>query len=82
MELRDEMLVDLNKSLKKLCEDTGEIKGQVTGIKDHLISINGRCATHDKRIRSMEKKIWTLSGMASVIGAGATWLIQHILKKP
>ena len=65
----------------------GEIKGELTGIREQLTKMNGTLIAHDKKINLLETfrdnwqgRLSIIGGIAGMIGAMITLLINYFTK--
>ena len=57
-----------------------EVYDVVVGLKVELDGIPKIAADHENRIRDLERKVWSYSGLAAIGGAALAQLITFLLK--
>ena len=57
-----------------------EVYDVVVGLKVELDGIPKIAADHENRIRDLERKVWSYSGLAAIGGAALAQLIAFLLK--
>jgi len=55
-----------------------QVHDEVKGLRSDLKTLMDDRADHEDRIRALERRVWTASGAATVIGAGAGVLAQML----
>ena len=57
-----------------------EVYDVVVQLKEELNGVPKITADHEERIRDLERKVWSFSGIAAVAGAGLAQLISYLLR--
>lgn len=57
-----------------------EVYDAVVGLKVDLDGIPKIAADHENRIRDLERKVWSFSGLAAIVGAVLAQVISFLLK--
>jgi hypothetical protein len=57
-----------------------EVYDAVVGLKVELDGIPKIAADHENRIRDLERKVWSYSGLAAIAGAVIAQLISYLLR--
>lgn len=57
-----------------------EVYDVVVQLKEELNGVPRITADHEERIRDLERKVWSFSGIAAVAGAGLAQLISYLLR--
>lgn len=57
-----------------------EVYDAVVGLKVDLDGIPKIAADHEQRLRDLERKVWSFSGLAAIAGAALAQIITLILK--
>ena len=57
-----------------------EVYDAVVGLKEELNGVPTITADHETRIRDLERKVWSFSGLAAIAGAALAQLVTYLLK--
>lgn len=57
-----------------------EVYDAVVGLKEELNGVPRITADHEERLRDLERKVWSFSGIAAVLGALLGQVISFLLK--
>jgi hypothetical protein len=57
-----------------------EVYDVVVGLKVELDGIPKIAADHENRIRDLERKVWSYSGLAAIAGAVIAQVISYLLR--
>lgn len=57
-----------------------EVYDAVVGLKEELSGVPRITADHEERIRDLERKVWSFSGIAAILGALLGQIISFLLK--
>jgi hypothetical protein len=61
-----------------------ELRTEMRGVRDDIKGLKEgtslQLSDHEMRIRLVEKRVWTASGIASVLGMIGGYLIQYLIK--
>ena len=57
-----------------------EVYDAVVGLKVELDGIPKIAADHENRIRDLERKVWSYSGLAAIAGAVIAQVISYLLR--
>jgi hypothetical protein len=57
-----------------------EVYDVVVQLKEELNGVPRITADHEDRIRDLERKVWSFSGIAAIIGAALSQLITALMK--
>lgn len=57
-----------------------EVYDAVVGLKEELNGVPRITADHEERLRDLERKVWSFSGIAAILGALLGQVISFLLK--
>lgn len=57
-----------------------EVYDVVVGLKVELDGIPKIAADHENRIRDLERKVWSYSGLAAIVGAALAQIVSYLLR--
>jgi hypothetical protein len=57
-----------------------EVYDVVVQLKEELNGVPRITADHEERIRDLERKVWSFSGLAAIAGAALAQLISYLLR--
>lgn len=57
-----------------------EVYDAVVGLKEELNGVPTITADHEQRIRDLERKVWSFSGIAAIAGAALSQIVTVLLK--
>lgn len=57
-----------------------EVYDAVVGLKEELNGLPTVTADHEQRLRDLERKVWSFSGIAAIVGAALSQTITLLLK--
>ncbi len=57
-----------------------EVYDAVVGLKEELNGVPRITADHEERLRDLERKVWSFSGIAAILGALLGQIISFLLK--
>ncbi|MGW1039903.1 hypothetical protein [Streptomyces sp. NPDC002547] len=66
--------------LRTLSDGMTRMETKLDGIVHGLSDVGKDLTDHETRIRALERRVWTASGVATVLGAGAGVLAQALLR--
>lgn len=57
-----------------------EVYDAVVSLKEELNGVPTITADHETRIRDLERKVWSYSGIAAIAGAALAQIVTYLLK--
>jgi hypothetical protein len=57
-----------------------EVYDAVVGLKEELNGVPRITADHEERIRDLERRVWSFSGIAAILGAILSQLFSLLMK--
>ncbi|MEU1305938.1 hypothetical protein [Streptomyces shenzhenensis] len=64
----------------QMFQELRQLHDEVKSVRTGLMGLTEGRTDHENRIRSLERRVWTASGAATVLGAGAGILAQFLLR--
>lgn len=64
----------------QMYQELRQVHDEVKGIRSDLRTLMEDRADHEARLRALERRVWTASGAATVLGAGAGFLLQVLTR--
>jgi hypothetical protein len=64
----------------QMYQELRQVHDEVKGIRSDLRTLMEDRADHEARIRALERRVWTASGMATVLGALGGVLAQILIR--
>lgn len=66
--------------LRSLSDGMTRMETKLDGIVQGLSDVGKDVTDHETRIRALERRVWTASGAATVLGAGAGVVAQMLIR--
>lgn len=65
-------------TLREVYDVLVEVREDVTSMKVTMSDVRGDIADHEARIRALEKRVWSIAGIATVAGAALSQVVGSL----